>query len=154
MRWSFPGESTTIGMLIDSAGLREPITARLAAGMAVLGTCAGLVLLASRMCDGVAGQRPFGALDVDVRRNAYGRQRESFEADLAAPTLGQAPLRAVFIRAPAIERVGPGIEVLAVHDGVPVLVRQGAVLACSFHPELTTDTRLHRYFATEVAPSP
>lgn len=144
------GESTTIAKLLESGGLRGPVADRIAGGMPVLGTCAGLILLAERILDGAAGQWGFGSLDVDVRRNGFGRQVDSFEADLAVAALGEVPLRAVFIRAPVIERVGPGVEVLASWEGSPVLVRQSVLVACSFHPELTADDRLHRYFANDV----
>lgn len=144
------GESTTIAKLLVSGGLREPIADRIAAGMPVLGTCAGLIMLAGRVADGAADQWGFSVLDVSVRRNGFGRQVDSFEADLAVSSLGEVPLRAVFIRAPVIERVGPDVDVLATLDGAAVLVRQGPLVACSFHPELTADDRLHAYFAGDV----
>jgi 5'-phosphate synthase pdxT subunit len=137
------GESTTMRRLIDAYGLREPITALARAGAPLLGTCAGMILLADRLTDGEAPY--FGLLDLQVRRNGYGRQLDSFEADLDAPSLGAEPLHGVFIRAPLVTDVGPGAEVLARDpDGNPVAVRQGRVLATAFHPELTGDRRLHR----------
>ncbi len=131
------GESTTIVKGIESAGLEEPIGAHHSAGGAVFGTCAGMIV-----CDA----EHLGLLDVTARRNAYGRQLQSFEADLAIEGIGAEPLRAVFIRAPWIDRYGGGVEVLASHDGHPVAVREGRVLACAFHPELTEDSRLHALF--------
>jgi 5'-phosphate synthase pdxT subunit len=145
------GESTTISMLLASSGLFDPLAARLADGMAVFGTCAGMILLAARVLDGRDDQRFFGALDATVRRNAFGRQVDSFEADLAVSGWDQGqPLRAVFIRAPVVEEVGPGVDVLASVSGQPVLCRQGPVLAAAFHPELGDDHRLHEYFLDEV----
>ncbi len=137
------GESTTMRRLIDAYNLREPIAAMARGGAPVLGTCAGMILLAERMAD---GEEPvFGLLDVGVRRNGYGRQLDSFEADLDVPALGDEPLHGVFIRAPIVDEVGPGVEVLARDpDGNPVAVRQGRVLATAFHPELTNDRRMHR----------
>jgi 5'-phosphate synthase pdxT subunit len=137
------GESTTMRRLLDTYGLREPVAALARAGAALLGTCAGMILLADRLADDDAPY--FGMLDVRVRRNGYGRQLDSFEADLDAPGLGDPPLHGVFIRAPLVTDVGPGVEVLARDpDGNPVAVRQGRVLATAFHPELTADRRLHR----------
>jgi pyridoxal 5'-phosphate synthase pdxT subunit len=137
------GESTTMRLLLDTYGLREPIAALARAGAPLLGTCAGMILLAGRLAD---GEDPyFGLLDLEVRRNGYGRQLDSFEADLDAPTLGDPPLHGVFIRAPLVVDAGPDVEVLARDpDGNPVAVRQGRVLATAFHPELTGDRRLHR----------
>jgi 5'-phosphate synthase pdxT subunit len=146
------GESTTMAMLLDRTGLRAPLAARLADGLPVFGTCAGMILLASEVLDGRADQWSFGALDVAVRRNAYGRQLESFETDLPVVGLDD-PFHAVFIRAPGIERVGVGVEVLASHGGAPVLVRQGPVLAAAFHPELTADGRIHGLFLRSLAES-
>jgi pyridoxal 5'-phosphate synthase pdxT subunit len=131
------GESTTITMGIEASGLEHPIRAHHAAGRPVLGTCAGMIV-----CD----DRHLGLFDASARRNAFGRQLQSFETDLEVEGLGPDPLRAVFIRAPWIERHGPGVEVLATLDGHPVVVREGAVLACAFHPELTDDSRLHALF--------
>ncbi|MCA1587709.1 MAG: pyridoxal 5'-phosphate synthase glutaminase subunit PdxT [Chloroflexi bacterium] len=137
------GESTAMRRLMDAYGLREPIAAMARAGTPMLGTCAGLILLAQRITD---GEDPvFGLLDLEVRRNGYGRQLDSFEAELDAPGLGEGPMHGVFIRAPLVVNVGPGAEVLARDpDGNPVAIRQGRVLATSFHPELTGDRRLHR----------
>ncbi len=147
------GESTTMRKLIDAYGLREPIRALAAAGAPMMGTCAGMILLAERIADG--DEPVFPLLDVEVRRNAYGRQLDSFEADLEIPVLGDEPLHGVFIRAPVVSGVGPRAEVLAVDpDGQPVAVRQGRVLATAFHPELTGDRRFHellvRMLTTEV----
>ena len=141
------GESTTLSMLLESTGLFDVIGARLATGdMPVFGTCAGLILLAREVLDGRRDQRMFGALDVVVRRNGYGRQRQSFEALVAWSSGEGPPLPTVFIRAPSVESVGEDVEVLCELEAVPVLVRHGSVLACSFHPELTTDRRVHRLF--------
>ncbi len=137
------GESTTMRRLIDGYGLREPIAALARAGAPLFGTCAGMILLADRLDDHEAPY--FGMLDLEVRRNGYGRQLDSFEADLDAPSLGEPQLHGVFIRAPLVTEVGPEVEVLARDpDGNPVAVRQGRVLATAFHPELTSDLRLHR----------
>jgi 5'-phosphate synthase pdxT subunit len=136
------GESTTMRKLIDDYGLREPIRSLASAGAPMLGTCAGMILLADRIADG--DEPVFPLLDIEVRRNAYGRQLDSFEADLQVPVLGDEPLHGVFIRAPVVSDVGPGAEVLAVDpDGQPVAVRQGRVIATAFHPELTGDRRVH-----------
>jgi len=137
------GESTTMRRLIDAYGLREPIMSLARAGTPMLGTCAGMILLADRLGD---GEEPvFALLDLEVRRNGYGRQLDSFEADLDIPILGNEPLHGIFIRAPLVGDVGPRAEVLARDpNGTPVAVRQGRVLATAFHPELTPDRRLHR----------
>ncbi|MEY2476104.1 MAG: pyridoxal 5-phosphate synthase pdxT subunit [Actinomycetota bacterium] len=140
------GESTTMSMLLESSGLFEPLRERLHDGMPAFGTCAGMILLATDVLDGRPDQRSFGVLDAAVRRNAFGRQVDSFEADLDIDSLGGGPFRAVFIRAPVVERTGAGVEVLATVDGAPVLCRQGAVLAAAFHPELSGDFRLHQLF--------
>jgi 5'-phosphate synthase pdxT subunit len=144
------GESTTVGRLLGTSGLLEPLRAALADGLPAFGTCAGLILLATDVSDGRPDQPVLGAIDVGVRRNAYGRQRESFEADLEIDGLDGGPFRGVFIRAPMIERVGPGVEVLARDDESPVLCRQGKVWVSTFHPELSDDLRLHQRFLTEV----
>ena len=144
------GESTTMSMLLASSGLFEPIARRLAEGMPAFGTCAGMILLATDVLDGRDDQRWFGVIDAEVRRNAYGRQVDSFEADLAVSGMDDQPFRAVFIRAPVVERVGPGVDVLARVDDRPVLCRQGSVLVSSFHPELSDDPRLHAFFLEEV----
>jgi pyridoxal 5'-phosphate synthase pdxT subunit len=145
------GESTTLSMLLESTGLFEAIADRLTTSerpLPLLGTCAGLVLVAQEVLDGRPDQRTFGVLDAVVRRNGYGRQDRSFEADVVFGS-GEGPaLPTVFIRAPLVVSVGEKVDVLATLDGVPVLVRQGSVLASSFHPELTPDRRVHRLFAT------
>ena len=139
------GESTTMSMLLDITELREPLADRLADGMPVLGTCAGMILLAVRVTDGRDDQRSFGAIDIDVRRNGYGRQVDSFEDQLSVTGL-DGPFHGVFIRAPVVERVGSDVEVLATVDGLPVLCREGAVLVSSFHPEMSGDGRIHERF--------
>ena len=139
------GESTTMSMLLDSSGLRPSLAERLADGLPVLGTCAGMILLAVRVTDGRDDQRSFGAIDIDVRRNGYGRQVDSFEDQLSVTGL-DGPFHGVFIRAPVVERVGSDVEVLATVDGVPVLCREGAVLVSSFHPEMSGDGRIHERF--------
>lgn len=144
------GESTTMSLLLGASGLHEPMAERLAAGMPALGTCAGMILLATNVLDGRADQQTFGALDIDVRRNAFGRQADSFEVDLPVVGVAGEPVHAVFIRAPGVERAGSDVEVLAEIDGKPVLVRQGAVMAAAFHPELSEDTRLHELFLSIV----
>jgi len=156
------GESTTMSMLLESSGLADPLAKEIAAGLPVLGTCAGMILLATTAHDGRADQRYYGAIDITVRRNGFGRQVESFECDLDVPVLGEEPLHAVFIRAPVVESTGAGVEVLATlvpepddDPGAgakprPVLCRQGAVLVSAFHPELTTDRRLHQLFASMI----
>ncbi|MGA0862707.1 MAG: pyridoxal 5'-phosphate synthase glutaminase subunit PdxT [Ilumatobacteraceae bacterium] len=138
------GESSTMSQLIASANLAAPIEERINRGMPVLGTCAGMILLASEVLDGRDDQTSFGALDVAVRRNAFGRQIDSFETEIDTH---EGPFHAVFIRAPRIERVGPDVEVLGRLGDEPVWVRQGNVMAASFHPELTDDTRIHERFA-------
>lgn len=140
------GESTTMSKLVVLSGLYEAIAERLAAGMPALGTCAGLILLASKILDGRPDQRSFSALDVSVRRNGFGRQVDSFETDVDVDGLDGGPFPAVFIRAPVIERVGDGVEVLAKVAGAPVLCRQGGIMAAAFHPELSGDLRLHQLF--------
>ena len=144
------GESTTMSMLLDSAELFEPLAARLAAGMPTLGTCAGMILLGTEILDGRADQRCLGAVDISVRRNAFGRQVDSFEADLDVPGIDGGPFRAVFIRAPYVERAGADVEVLVAVDGHPVLCRQGPVTVAAFHPELSDDLRFHERFLKEM----
>lgn len=144
------GESTTMSRLLDTSGLREPVAARLAEGMAAFGTCAGMILLAEDVADGRADQRSFGAIDLGVRRNAYGRQLDSFVAELDVTGLDGGPFHGVFIRAPMVERVGPGVTVLASHDDRPVLLRSGTVAVAAFHPELAHDDRVHDWFLQEV----
>lgn len=135
--------------LLGTSMLREPLGERLADGLPAFATCAGLILLASEVLDGRDDQHRFAVLEVTVRRNAYGRQVDSFETDLEVKGL-DGPFHAVFIRAPALVRVGSGVEVLASHEGQPVLVRQGRHMAMSFHPELAGDHRLHAAFLQEV----
>jgi pyridoxal 5'-phosphate synthase pdxT subunit len=140
------GESTTMRKLIDRWELREPILELARQGAPLFGTCAGMILLSREITDG--DEPVFGLLDVGVKRNAFGRQLDSFEADLAVPVLGDTPVHAIFIRAPAIERVGPDVDVLAqLDDGRVVAVRQGNVIATAFHPELAGETRFHRLVA-------
>lgn len=147
------GESTAIGKLMESYGFYDPIAQQHGAGMAVWGTCAGTILLAKKVLDAVEGQRSLELMDVTVRRNAFGRQVDSFEADLGIRGIGGGEFRGVFIRAPWIEEVGDGVEVLAEHSGHIVAARQKGLLATVFHPELTGDPRVHRYFVEEVVGS-
>ena len=142
------GESSTMSQLLESSGLFDPISSRIADGMPVFGTCAGMILLASEILDGRSDQRSFSAIDISVRRNAFGRQVDSFEATIKSPV---GDFHGVFIRAPRIERVGDEVEVLGSINDEPVLVRQGNVLAASFHPELSNDARLHEYFVSITA---
>jgi 5'-phosphate synthase pdxT subunit len=144
------GESTTMSKLLDANQLFEPVSARLADGMPALGTCAGMILLAGEVLDGRPDQRCFGAIDIAVRRNAFGRQVDSFEADISLAGLDEAPVHAVFIRAPAVERVGDGVHVLAEVGGRPVACRQGDVIVTAFHPELSDDLRVHELFVRQV----
>jgi 5'-phosphate synthase pdxT subunit len=145
------GESTTMSLLLESSGLFDPLSEALSAGMPVLGTCAGMILLAGEVLDGRDDQRCFSAIDISVRRNAFGRQKQSFECDLEVTGLRGGPMRAVFIRAPVVERAGQGVEVLATVAAPtpggpvsrPVVCRQGPVLVAAFHPELSGDRRLH-----------
>ncbi len=146
------GESTTIAQLARTFGLFEEIKKHISAGMPVYGSCAGMILLADRIVDGAVGQETFGGIDMTVRRNAFGRQVDSFESDL---NFAGSQMRAVFIRAPWVEEVSNSVQVLAevlASDGKrhPVAVRQGSLLATSFHPELTGDLRVHRYFFDQV----
>jgi 5'-phosphate synthase pdxT subunit len=143
------GESTTMFNLLTSSGLFDEIKARLSDGLPVFGTCAGMILLATEIHDGRPDQRTFGALDITVQRNGYGRQRDSFETELAVEGFGE-PFHGVFIRAPRVESVGPAVDVLATHQDDAVLVRQGRVMAAAFHPELTADRRLHAAFVEQV----
>lgn len=145
------GESSVIDKLARAFGMQQPIRAAIAAGMPVYGTCAGLILLADRITDGIDGQQTFGGLDVVVRRNAFGSQLDSFETDLDVPALGEPPVHAVFIRAPLVEHVGAEVEPLArLADGGVVAVRQGALLGTSFHPEVTGEHRFHELFLDSV----
>ncbi|MCX6401336.1 MAG: pyridoxal 5'-phosphate synthase glutaminase subunit PdxT [Propionibacteriales bacterium] len=144
------GESTTMAKLARTFDLLDPLRERVKAGMPTFGTCAGMILLADRIEGGTADQETIGGLDVTVRRNAFGRQVDSFEADLDFAGLS-APVHAVFIRAPWVEQTGPGVEVLAEANGHPVAVRQGHLMATSFHPEVDGDGRVHRLFLDLVA---
>jgi pyridoxal 5'-phosphate synthase pdxT subunit len=148
------GESTTLSLLLGSSGLTGPLAEALTAGLPVFGTCAGMILLAGTVLDGRDDQVGFGVIDLTIRRNGYGRQIASFEAEVDVPALGDEPLPAVFIRAPVVESAGPDVEVLATLPGGgpagdvgrPVVCRQGPVLVAAFHPELTADRRLQRLF--------
>jgi 5'-phosphate synthase pdxT subunit len=145
------GESSVIDKLSRAFGMQQPIRDAIAAGMPVYGTCAGLILLADRITDGIQGQQTFGGLDVLVRRNAFGSQLDSFETDLVVPALGDPPVHAVFIRAPLVEEVGADVEVLAsLDDGRIVAVRRGRLLGTSFHPEVSGDRRFHALFLDTV----
>ena len=138
------GESSVIDKLSRIFGMQEPIRTAIGAGLPVYGTCAGLILLADTVLDGIDGQQSFGGMDIDVRRNAFGRQTESFETELDVPDLGKPPVHATFIRAPVVERVGAGVDVLAsLTDGTVVAVEQGSLLGTSFHPEVDGETRFH-----------
>jgi 5'-phosphate synthase pdxT subunit len=143
------GESTTIGKLLSDYGLLEPIRRLAKKGLPIFGTCAGLVLLAKKVPD--LKLEPIGMMDIEVKRNAFGRQVDSFEADLKIPSLRNGTFHGVFIRAPIIEKTDSNVEVLCQLNGKPVAVKQGKILACAFHPELTGDTRLHKYFLDIVA---
>lgn len=141
------GESSVIDKLSRIFGLQAPIRERIAAGLPVYGTCAGLILLADTVLDGIEGQESFGGMDIDVRRNAFGRQTESFETELAVRALGEPPVRATFIRAPIVDRAGAQVEVLAaLADDTIVAVEQGNLLGTSFHPEVDGETRFHERF--------
>ncbi|MFI5755701.1 pyridoxal 5'-phosphate synthase glutaminase subunit PdxT [Streptomyces sp. NPDC051569] len=144
------GESTTMSKLAVLFGMLEPLRDRVRAGMPVYGTCAGLIMLAEKIIDPRSGQETVGGIDMIVRRNAFGRQNESFEAAVAVAGVDGGPVEGVFIRAPWVESVGAEVEVLAEYGGHVVAVRQGNALATSFHPELTGDHRLHRYFSDMV----
>jgi 5'-phosphate synthase pdxT subunit len=147
------GESTAIAKLMVSYGFYGPVRQHHDAGMAVWGTCAGAILIAREIIDAVPEQESLGLMDITVRRNAFGRQVDSFEADLDFAHLDEGPFRGVFIRAPWIEETGPQVEVLASHDGRVVAARQGDLMATAFHPELTGDPRVHRYFVEQVVAS-
>jgi pyridoxal 5'-phosphate synthase pdxT subunit len=140
------GESTTISKLAHSAELVEPIRERARGGMPMLGTCAGMIVMAARVQD---GERLLDLVDITVRRNAYGRQIDSFEADVAVDGVDH-PVRAVFIRAPIVEEIGPDVRILAEHEGRPVVLEQGRLVVASFHPELVGETRLHEYVLRKV----
>jgi 5'-phosphate synthase pdxT subunit len=147
------GESTTILNLMHTSGLYAPIREKALAGMPVMGTCAGMVLIAKTLADD--GMKPLALMDISVRRNAFGRQVDSHEAELSIPVLGDKPFHGIFIRAPIVESVSSQVEVLCrLDNGTIVGARQGDFLALSFHPELSRDTRLHRYFLGIVAKSP
>ena len=145
------GESTTIAQLSEVFGIYDQLKDLIAQGMPVYGSCAGMILLADAILDAKEGQKSFGGLDITVRRNAFGRQVDSFESDIAFDDGSTELVRAVFIRAPWVERVGEGVRVLASVDKHPVAVRSQTMLATSFHPEITGDHRIHRYFIEEVA---
>lgn len=146
------GESSVIDKLSRAFGLREPLRAAITAGLPVYGTCAGMILLAERLEDAIAGQQSFGGLDITVRRNAFGRQQESFEVMLQIPALGASPVEATFIRAPEVVLAGPDVEVLArLEDGRIVAVRQGNLLATAFHPEMSGELRCHRLLLENAA---
>jgi 5'-phosphate synthase pdxT subunit len=140
------GESTTIGKLMERYGLQGPIRELVASGRPLFGTCAGMIVMAKKVEDAAGDQPSLAVMDVEVRRNAYGRQIDSFEADIDVKGVEGGAVRAVFIRAPVITKVGKGVDVLAVNDGRTVAARQGNMLALAFHPELTTDNRVHEYF--------
>ncbi len=144
------GESTTIAKLAKAFGVFDLIKSRIASGMPTYGSCAGMILIADQILDGGADQEGFGGIDAQVRRNAFGRQVDSFETDLSFSGIGGAAFRAVFIRAPWVESVGTQVEVLASFNGHPVAIRQGHLLATSFHPELTGDNRIHRFFVDQL----
>ena len=142
------GESTTMSMLLSSSELLEPLRRFAADGQPIFGTCAGMIVLASDIEDGRDDQVALGAIDITVQRNGYGRQLQSVETDITMP--GATSFHAIFIRAPRVTRVGEGVEVLALHRGDPVLLRQGSVLVASFHPELTDDPAIHQLFINSV----
>jgi len=141
------GESTTIGKLMVIYNLQDVLQRKIQEGVPVWGTCAGLILLAKETDNALTGQPLLASMNIRVRRNAFGSQRESFETDLSVPALGEAPFHAFFIRGPSIESVGPGVEVLAtLDDGTIVAVREGTLLGTAFHPEVSGDPRFHQYF--------
>ena len=145
------GESSVMDKLSRAFGLADPLREAIAGGLPVYGTCAGLIMLADTIVDGIAGQQSLGGLDVAVRRNAFGSQVDSFETDLDIPAIGGEPMHAVFIRAPIVESVGERATALArVADGRVVAVEQGNLLGTSFHPEMTGDTRFHEYFLRKL----
>ena len=143
------GESTTISKLLVDYSLKEPMIDFIQQGFPVLGTCAGMVLLAKK----VAGSEveSLGGIDIEIKRNAFGRQVDSFETDLSMPALGDKAFRGIFIRAPIVQRIEPGVEILCRINNTAVAVKQGKVLACAFHPELTDDSRFHKYFINLIA---
>jgi pyridoxal 5'-phosphate synthase pdxT subunit len=145
------GESSVMDKLSRTFGLAEPLIAAIASGLPVYGTCAGLIMLSDTVLDAIPGQQSFGGLDVEVRRNAFGSQRDSFETDLDIPVVGSPPVHAIFIRAPIVEKVGADVTVLAaLDDGRVVAVEHDNLLGTSFHPEITGDTRFHEYFLSKV----
>ena len=146
------GESTTLWRLATAFELMDPLRKLIAGGLPAFGSCAGMIMLADRLTDGAAGQQTYGGIDMTVRRNAFGRQVDSFEHDIILTGLTPEPLRAVFIRAPWVERIGPGVSVLGTDQGTGriVAVRQGVSLATAFHPELTPDRRIHELFVSMV----
>jgi pyridoxal 5'-phosphate synthase pdxT subunit len=146
------GESTTMWKLAVIFELMEPLRKRIGAGLPVFGSCAGMIMLADRLLDGIGGQETFGGIDMTVRRNAFGRQVDSFEADIPVTGMPGGALRAVFIRAPWVEETGPNVEILGTDPGAGriVAVRQGPALATAFHPELTGDLRMHKLFIDMV----
>jgi len=151
------GESTTIGRLAESRGILQTLRERVEKGLPTLGTCAGMIMLANQVHDRTMGetkQQLLGGLDVTVERNAFGRQRESFEANLSIPALGNEPFRGVFIRAPIVKQVSSKVEVLSKLEDRIVAVKQENILGTSFHPELSGDTRLHEYFVRTVTQNP
>ncbi|HEY9499570.1 MAG TPA: pyridoxal 5'-phosphate synthase glutaminase subunit PdxT, partial [Terrimesophilobacter sp.] len=145
------GESSVMDKLSRLFGLQDPLRKAIADGLPVYGTCAGLIMLSANILDGITGQESLGGIDIDVRRNAFGSQTDSFEVDLEVPVIGDPPLHAVFIRAPVVERVGESVTTLAaLDDGRVVAVEQGNLLGTSFHPEMTEDHRFHQYFLNKV----
>ncbi|CAB4618995.1 unannotated protein [freshwater metagenome] len=149
------GESTTIVSLAKTFDVFEQIKKRIADGMPTYGSCAGMIMLADHIVAAKDGQETFGGIDITVRRNAFGRQVDSFESDISAPAISKSPIHAIFIRAPWVEKVGKSVEVLASYEGSdgashPVAVRQGHLLATAFHPEITDDFSVHRYFLEKV----
>ena len=145
------GESSVMDKLSRTFGVAEPLKAAIADGLPVYGTCAGLIMLANTVSDGIAGQQTLGGFDVVVRRNAFGSQLDSFETDLSIPAVGPEPMHAVFIRAPIVESVGAGVTSLAtLDDGRIVAIEQGNLVGTAFHPEITGDTRFHEYFLAKV----
>jgi 5'-phosphate synthase pdxT subunit len=150
------GESTTMSKLLLTSGLFDSISERIDTGMPVFGTCAGMILLATEVLDGRPDQVSFAAIDITVQRNGYGRQLDSFETAIEVPCFGAgaAPFHGVFIRAPKVVRIGPGVDVLAEHEGVPVIVRREAITVASFHPEFAGDHRLHAVFLNSLTRTP
>jgi len=146
------GESTTMTMLLERMGLLEPLRDAIKGGLATFATCAGMIVLARDISDGMTEQRGLGLLDIEVRRNGYGRQVDSFETELDIKGLDEKPFPGVFIRAPLVESTG-AVEILATHEGHAVAVRQGRIVALCFHPELSRDRRLHRQFVQLAASS-